>query len=379
MYSDDLLSFDLPSPDTCSTAVDNTSTPSLSPGATANTRTSNTITSIPQITRVVVNAPSAPLTFHTEHVDLFFQRFESRYRHAGVEDFELCDRLLQCLNYSQQSRMQRVLSDTYSYKSLKQALLSTYGKTVEEAQENLSYAPELGNRLPSEMLAQLRNILGRHLKEHTYLEHLLRREWMTRLPVFVRDHLLLLDPSDLDIMAEKADKLVNDRKRRYQHQDLSSPQSQNISSHALQDIVKRLSEVVAIQEKAANAQLQSLSSASTASAYTSSHTTHSHMPTPTTFTYTQPFRASTYAQMPASNTHTQPRSANTRHQPSTVSSIHSQSFVPSICWYHQNFGSNARRCAPGCKFYTNAQNVPQPPLNSRGGASLRFQKTPLQQ
>ena len=79
MYSDDLLSFDLPSPDTCSTAVDNTSTPSLSPGATAhvdNTRTSNTLTSIPQITRVVLNAPSAPLTFHTEHVDLFFQRFE---------------------------------------------------------------------------------------------------------------------------------------------------------------------------------------------------------------------------------------------------------------------------------------------------------------
>ena len=72
---------------------------------------------------------------------------------------------------------------------------------------------------------------------------------MTRLPVFVRDHLLLLDTSDLDIMAEKADKLVNDRKRRYQHQDLSSPQSQNISSRALQDIVKRLSEVVAIQEK----------------------------------------------------------------------------------------------------------------------------------
>ena len=74
---------------------------------------------------------------------------------------------------------------------------------------------------------------------------------MTRLPVFVRDHLLLLDTSDLDIMGEKADKLVNDRKRRYQHQDLSSPQSQNISSQALQDIVNRLSEVVAIEEKAA--------------------------------------------------------------------------------------------------------------------------------
>ena len=95
------------------------------------------------------------MTFHTEHVDLFLQRFESRYRHAGVEDFKLCDRLLQRLNYSQQSRMQRVLSDTYSYTSLKQALLSTYGKTVEEAQEDLSYAPELGNRLPSKMLAQL--------------------------------------------------------------------------------------------------------------------------------------------------------------------------------------------------------------------------------
>ena len=45
--------------------------------------------------------------------------------------------------------------------------------------EDLSYAPEVGNRLPSEMLAQLRNIFGRHLNKHTYLEHLLRPEWMS--------------------------------------------------------------------------------------------------------------------------------------------------------------------------------------------------------
>ena len=88
------------------------------------------------------------------------------------------------------------------------------------------------------------------------------------------------------------------------------------------------------------------------------------MPTPTTSTYAQPLRASTYAQMPASNTHTQPRSANTRNQPFPARSIHTQSFVPSICWYHQNFESNTRRCAPGCKFYVDAQNAPRPPLNS---------------
>ena len=135
-------------------------------------------------------------------------------------------------------------------------------------------------------------------------------------------------------MAEKADKLVNDRKRRHQHQDPSSPQSQYVSSLALQDIVKRPSEVVAIQERAANAQLQSLplTPVSTGSAYTSSHTTHAHMQMTTTSTYAQPFRASTYAQIPVNITHIQSHSANTYNQPSTARSIHTQFFVPFTCW-----------------------------------------------
>ena len=71
MYS---LSFDLASPLTCSTAVNNSSTLLGSSVVTAHVDKthSNTSTSIPQITRVLLNAPSAPLTSHTEHADLFF-------------------------------------------------------------------------------------------------------------------------------------------------------------------------------------------------------------------------------------------------------------------------------------------------------------------
>ena len=52
--------------------------------------------------------------------------------------------------------MHRILSERNSrYMALKQALMPAYGKTLEEAQENLFFAPELGDKLLSEMLAQL--------------------------------------------------------------------------------------------------------------------------------------------------------------------------------------------------------------------------------
>ena len=57
------------------------------------------------------------------------------------------------------------------YFQLKSALIQTYGRTLEQAQEELTFAPGLGDKMPTELLAQLRSILGRHLRENPLLSH----------------------------------------------------------------------------------------------------------------------------------------------------------------------------------------------------------------
>ena len=60
--------------------------------------------------KFVINPPATQLAFDQENIDLFFQRFESRYRHEHLQDAELFKKLLQCLNNAQQCRMHSVLS-----------------------------------------------------------------------------------------------------------------------------------------------------------------------------------------------------------------------------------------------------------------------------
>ena len=103
--------------------------------------------------------------------------------------------------------------------------------------------------------------MGRHLKTHPLLEHSLRREFLHRIPTYARNLLTLMDNSNLDQMAAKADLLVNDRKRRnflsaphrhytrdlVQH-DVSSPTSVTPSPTVplSNDVIQALS---AIQDK----------------------------------------------------------------------------------------------------------------------------------
>ena len=57
--------------------------------------------------------------------------------------------------------------------------------------------------MPSELLAHLRQILGRHLKENPLLERTLKREFLTRLPTYARDPLILMGNADFDKMVNK--------------------------------------------------------------------------------------------------------------------------------------------------------------------------------
>ena len=174
--------------------------------------------------KIIINSAPAKLIFDSENVDYFFQRFESLHRHEQLSNAELFDQILQCLNYQQQYRMHNVLSDGIcDYFKLKNAFIKTYGRTLDQAQEELAYAPGLGDQMPSELLARLRGILGRHLKQNTLLQHTLRQEFLARLPTYARDPLLLMANVEFDKMTEHADSLVGDRKRRHENGNPALP------------------------------------------------------------------------------------------------------------------------------------------------------------
>ena len=145
------------------------------------------------------------------------------------------------------------------YFRFKNALITTFGRTLEQVQEELSFVSSLGDKMPSELLAHLRRILGRHLKENLLLEHTLKREFLTQLPAYARDHLILMGNSDLDKLAEQADALVADRKRRnfcsptqhsrFSTSNFSSGTSKNHSSHNVPVITEMLKLLTNINDK----------------------------------------------------------------------------------------------------------------------------------
>ena len=111
--------------------------------------------------KTIVNTYANRVIFEPQKVDFFFQRFESSHKHENLPNPALFDHLLQCLKYTQQCQMQYFLANgTGNYFQFKRVLIETYGRTLDHAREEFECAPAFGDKMPSELLADLRSILG---------------------------------------------------------------------------------------------------------------------------------------------------------------------------------------------------------------------------
>ena len=328
--------------------------------------------------KIIVNTSNTKLSFDPDNVDFFFQRFESLHRHNNLSSAELFDQLLQCLNYQQHCRMHHLLTNGVGdYFQFKNALIKTFGRTLEQVQEELSFASGLGDKMPSELLAHLRQILGRHLKENPLLEHTLKREFLTRLPTYARDPLILMGNADLDKMAEQADALVADRKRRnfrspsqhsrFSTSNFSSGNSENHSSHDVPVMTEMLKLLTNINDKL--------------NLNGNNYTSRRPFNSPPMFTNPQSSPSRSNARG-FGNHQLSPQPQN-RHVPSmSRPPRHStpQRRAPTstnqnyICWYHQNYGPGARKCMPECTFFSTWNSnfaSTSEPLNYKGDAQNR--------
>ena len=315
--------------------------------------------------KIIINSAPTKLIFDSENVDYFFQRFESLHRHEQLSNAELFDQLLQCLNYQQLYRMHNVLSDGIcNYFKLKNALIKTYGRTLDQAQEELAFAPGLGDQMPSELLARLRGILGRHLKQNILLQHTLRREFLARLPTYARDPLLLMENVEIDKMAEYADSLVGDRKRRHEYSNPALPRpcqqpdnysSTTVPSNSDTPVMVEILKLLESMNKKLNEAPQT-------------NPTRQSNPIPNPAPRPLAHRSSNnFSGIPS---HKPPQAfLPKRNFQSSSRTI--PSHPPNLCWYHQTYGNEARRCTPDCFHFSDWRNKFNPSsrsLNYRGGA-----------
>ena len=353
--------------------------PPQHPTVTSNLSQSSILPTSPAFApKIIVNASNTKLSFDLDNVDFFFQRFEYLHRHNNLSSAELFDQLLQCLNYQQQCRMHHLLTNGVGYYfQFKNALIKTFGRTLEQVQEELSFASGLRNKMPSEWLAHLCQILGRHLKENPLLEHILKREFLTRLPTYARDPLILIGNADLDKMAEQADALVADRKRRnfrsqtqhfrFSTSNFASDNSDDHSSHDVPVMTEMLKLLSNINDKL------NLNGNN----YTSGRPPNSSL----MFINPQPFPSRSNARR--FGNHQLSSQPPNRHVPSMSRPPHhptpQRRAPPStnqnhICWYHQNYGPGARICMPECTFFSTWNSnfaSTSGPLNYKGDAQNR--------
>ena len=338
--------------------------------------------------KIIINSHTKQLAFDPQHVDFFFNKFESLHRHEQLNNAELFDQLLQCLNHQQQSRMYRSISEgSGDYFQLKSALIQTYGRTLEQAQEELTFAPGLGDKMPTELLAQLRSILGRHLRENPLLSHSLKREFLARLPTYARDPLIIMRNVDLDDMAEQADALVRDRKRntifdeqkrnpysRAANQQTNPNPNSSYDTPVMEHVLTMLQNINAKMQNTANNTNSNIfqnppQSRQPHPTPSRPHNGFQSLPAPGPHQPPPPQRF----QQPTSRPPFQPNRGHQRPPPppkQNFNSFHS-------CWYHQQFGTAARNCTPDCHYYNERRHKnptfnSSPPLNFKGDAPHHF-------
>lgn len=186
------------------------------------------------------------------------------------------------------------------YETLKNRLISAFSDSEQKRLKTLISGIELGDRKPSALYNEMKQISGRMLPEEV-----LKNVWMEKLPQNVRGH-VVTSTSPIGTLIEMADLIVDvtnppatvDAAYHRQDNNCQDNNSFNSDLRKLQETVIRLSNSV-----------------------------------------------SKLLQRPRGRSNS--RSRSSQRNPST-SAASSQE----MCWFHEKFGKNAKKCREPCRFST---------------------------
>lgn len=193
------------------------------------------------------------------------------------------------------------------YTALKQRLIASYGESDERRIKRLLKELELGDKRPSHLLQEMRQIAG-----NLVTGELLKSLWMQQLPASVRA-VVSASGEDLSVLAILADKVIEVTTSNYENCSVSA-RSLQVPPNILSDQVSQLQSQVSALTK----QLSE-------------------------YNFQRPSR-SDYRGIVK-------RSPSRGRSPS-LSRSKSRSDV-GLCWYHRRFAGDATRCTKPCSFPEN--------------------------
>ena len=118
--------------------------------------------------------------------------------------------MLSALDYQVIRKLQHIIRNpgNQPYQTLKQALIKLYKISDDNRLDRLLHQTDLGEGKPTELLSELRTLLGKSCNVDTDLNKLLRKLFLDRLPPQVRLILSGFPQPTLDLMAQRVDNII---------------------------------------------------------------------------------------------------------------------------------------------------------------------------
>ena len=187
---------------------------------------------------------------------------------------------------------------TTPYTVLKDQLIQCTAASKQRRLQQLFNSEDLGDRKPSQLLRRMQQLLDDKFSstDASFLKEL----FLQRLPGNVRMVLASIDSKDLETLASTADKIM---------EVSTTPVCSVTSSVNIDQLRSEIEELRQLVEKLVSAKPQ--------------------------------FRSRTPRRSPSPS-------------PASVSS-HQQLSSPTMCWYHQRFGADAKKCCSPCSYSGNEQ------------------------
>ena len=304
---------------------------------------------------------SPNLKFNSQNVDIFFHTFEAHYFGKNLTDEQLYYELVKCLNTEHMCRVFAHIEEpsVHSYATLKAALTNIYTVPLHQKFQKLSDAPAMGDRTPSQLLADLTSILGHPYELDDTATWLLRTEFLQRLPANARTILSAFSSQSLQDLAQKADSIMLHERRSVSSS--SFPQD-DVLSYMVRELSSLKSEIAHLRNEPTPKTSENATNSSALSSFSSPTSVIHPAPSPLSRHIAPPSTASPQLQTRPPSLQRPPRFPSGPN----LSLPGRSELTNGMCYYHHKHGLNARYCIPGChQFHTLRQ-----PLNYQRDAPV---------
>ena len=185
--------------------------------------------------------------FWETDVSLWFLTVENLFRQKGIfDENKMYEFLLVALDLRHLQRVKHVLvnlSPTRPFSQLRNALFEAYEPSIDSKLDGLLDASELGDRRPTELLSRMRHLMGTEQSPT-----LLKKLFLSKLPVDVKRVVVASGTDSIDELAERADRVlaadsaIDTTSRRHENQKLT--QCDQSLKERVNDLIDSVNELV---------------------------------------------------------------------------------------------------------------------------------------